>query len=241
MRFRDTCPYRLHPCHRSVAQQLRLALGWGWRDKRTNERNWDPLKLSRSRSPSSQFSAWEEGVSPRLLLWELGSKEGEPCVFSFFFPPSKLRAAYYSQQILRASICVLSRVPSCTLSWLTRSWLALEAFSLYFHFGIRIPWVWGWNSHCLDRKSSQQKWPCPAGTGGPGARTARPPGWGASASSACSRPHGSSCPQVRTVTLPACCTTVPTWGSWESMLISKIPQVGNENSGRLFLSLMLLP
>lgn len=42
LRFRDTCPYRRHPCHRSAAQQLRLAPGWGWRDKRTKERHWGP-------------------------------------------------------------------------------------------------------------------------------------------------------------------------------------------------------
>lgn len=38
-------------------------------------------------------------------------------VSSGFFPPSKPPAAAYSRQILRASICVSSRVPSCTLSW----------------------------------------------------------------------------------------------------------------------------
>lgn len=176
MRFRDTCPYRRHPCHRSAAQQLRLAPGWGWRDKRIKERHWGSPQTLPLQEPLFSVLCLGRGVSPRPLLWELGAKEGEPCVFRFF-PPSKPPAAAYSPQILRASICLSSRV-CIVCHGLTRPWLALEAFSLYFHFGIRIPWVWGWNSHCLDRKSSQQKWPCPAGTGGPGASTARPPGWG---------------------------------------------------------------
>lgn len=100
------------PQKRSPATEAGPGVGLERREKK--KEIGDPLRLSRSRSPSSQFSALEEGVSSRPLLWELGAKEAESCVFRFF-SPSKPPAAAYSRQILRASLGVSSRVPSCTL------------------------------------------------------------------------------------------------------------------------------